>query len=172
MQGNAASPRKVATLDVTAALSAALGLILGLDPGFLAIVRLSLGVTLAAVAIAALIGLPLGALLALSRFPGRGVVIVLVNAMMGLPPVVAGLVVFLLLSRSGPLGALGLLFTPAAMIVAQALLVLPIHLFGDRALFGNFAKSFTVSFEPVPHPAVQGPLRDFATVPWHEAAVR
>ncbi len=53
-----------------------------------------------------------------------------------------------------------------------ALLVLPIHLFGDRALFGNFAKSFTVSFEPVPHPAVQGPLRDFATVPWHEAAVR
>jgi hypothetical protein len=53
-----------------------------------------------------------------------------------------------------------------------ALLVLPIHLFGDRALFGNFAKSFTVSFEPVPHPAVQGPLRDFATVPWHKAAVR
>jgi tungstate transport system permease protein len=113
-------------VDVTQALSAAFGLIIGFDPGFLAIVRLSLSVTLAAVVIAAVIGLPLGALLALSRFPGRGAVVVLTNAMMGLPPVVAGLVVFLLLSRSGPLGPLGLLFTPMAMVLAQALLVLPI----------------------------------------------
>ncbi|WP_131856236.1 ABC transporter permease [Bosea sp. BK604] len=98
----------------------------GLDPTFLAIVSLSLRVTLTAVFIAALIGLPLGAALALSRFPGRPAVIVCLNAMMGLPPVVAGLVVFLLLSRSGPLGPLGLLFTPTAMIVAQVILVVPI----------------------------------------------
>jgi tungstate transport system permease protein len=121
-------------LDVAAAFAAALALIVGLDPGFLAIVRLSLTVTLSAVVIAAVIGLPVGALIALSRFPGRGAVIVLVNAMMGLPPVVAGLVVFLLLSRSGPLGPLGLLFTPGAMIIAQALLVLPIVIAITRQL--------------------------------------
>ncbi|MFX5825198.1 ABC transporter permease, partial [Acinetobacter baumannii] len=74
------------------------------------------------------IGLPLGALLALARFPGRSVVVVVVNALMGLPPVVAGLMIFLFLSRSGPLGPLGLLFTPSAMVSAQALLVLPIIL--------------------------------------------
>jgi tungstate transport system permease protein len=73
-----------------------------------------------------LIGLPLGAALALARFPGRGAVIVVFNALMGLPPVVAGLVVYLLLSRSGPLGSLALLFTPTAMIIAQTLLILPI----------------------------------------------
>jgi tungstate transport system permease protein len=105
---------------------AAFGLVAGLDPGFLAIVGLSLRVTLSAVAIAAVVGLPLGAALALARFPGRAVVIVCLNALMGLPPVVAGLIVFLLLSRSGPFGPLGLLFTPTAMIVAQVLLVLPI----------------------------------------------
>jgi tungstate transport system permease protein len=113
-------------LDASAALSAAFGLIVGLDPGFLGIVGLSLAVTLTAVVIAALVGLPLGALLALARFPGRSVVVVLVNALMGLPPVVAGLVIYLLLSRSGPLGGLGLLFTPTAMVAAQAVLVLPI----------------------------------------------
>jgi tungstate transport system permease protein len=113
-------------MDVSAAFSAAFGLILGLDPQFLQIVGLSLRVTLASVLLAALIGLPLGALLAVSRFPGRSAVIVLVNGLMGLPPVVAGLIVFLALSRSGPLGGLSWLFTPAAMIVAQTLLVLPI----------------------------------------------
>ena len=112
--------------DATSAFSAALSLVASFDPRFIEIVLLSLRVTLSAVLVAALIGLPLGALLALSRFPGRSAVIVAVNAMMGLPPVVAGLVIFLLLSRSGPLGALGWLFTPAAMIVAQTLLVLPI----------------------------------------------
>lgn len=113
-------------MDVSSAFAAALGLIIGLDPAFGAIVGLSLTVTLTAVLIAAAIGLPLGALLGIARFPGRGGVIVLVNALMGLPPVVAGLVVFLALSRSGPLGALGLLFTPTAMVIAQTLLVLPI----------------------------------------------
>ncbi|MGL4285277.1 MAG: ABC transporter permease [Phreatobacter sp.] len=115
-------------MDVSAAFAAAIGLIVGLDPGFLAIVSLSLTVTLTAVLIAAVIGLPLGALLALARFPGRSVVVVVVNALMGLPPVVAGLMIFLFLSRSGPLGPLGLLFTPSAMVSAQALLVLPIIL--------------------------------------------
>ncbi|ATX67997.1 ABC transporter permease [Roseinatronobacter bogoriensis subsp. barguzinensis] len=90
------------------------------------IIGLSLRVTLSAVLIACLVGLPLGAALALSRFPGRGVVIVTFNALMGLPPVVAGLIVYLMLSRSGPLGALALLFTPTAMIIAQTLLILPI----------------------------------------------
>ena len=104
----------------------ALDLILAGDPALIAIVKLSLAVSLSAVFLATLIGLPAGALLALTRFRGREGVIVLINALMGLPPVVAGLAVYLLLSRSGPLGALGLLFTPAAMIVAQTILVTPI----------------------------------------------
>ena len=97
-----------------------------LDARLFAIVALSLQVSLAAVAVAALIALPLGAAVALFRFPGRRVVIVVLNGFMGLPPVVVGLVVYLLLSRAGPLGALGLLFTPPAMVIAQALLVTPI----------------------------------------------
>lgn len=113
-------------MDVTAAFSEALQLILGADAKFLQIVGLSLRVTLTAVLLAALIGLPLGAWLAISRFSGRAVVIVFVNGLMGLPPVVAGLVVFLLLSRAGPLGSWGLLFTPTAMVIAQTVLVLPI----------------------------------------------
>lgn len=96
------------------------------DATLFAIVRLSLAVSLSAVTIAVVVGLPLGAVLALTRFPGRSVLIVVLNGFMGLPPVVVGLAVYLLLSRSGPLGELGLLFTPAAMVVAQALLVLPI----------------------------------------------
>ena len=112
--------------DFVSAFAAAFGLIVGLDPAFLAVVGLSLKVTLSATLLAALVGLPLGALLGISRFRGRSAVIVVVNALMGLPPVVAGLVIFLLLSRSGPLGGLGLLFTPGAMIVAQTLLILPI----------------------------------------------
>jgi len=112
--------------DVTSAFSAAFDLVVGLDPAFVAVVLLSLKVTLTALALAAIVGLPLGALLGLARFPGRTAVVVLVNALMGLPPVVAGLAIYLLLSRSGPLGALGLLFTPAAMIAAQTLLILPI----------------------------------------------
>ena len=101
-------------------------LVLGGDPALYAIVRLSLFVSLSAAVLAACIGLPLGALLALARFPGRIVLIVVTNAFMGLPPVVVGLAVYLLLSRSGPLGSLGILFTPQAMIIAQTLLVLPI----------------------------------------------
>ena len=104
----------------------ALQLVLAGDPALLAIVRLSLVVSLSAVLCAALIGIPLGALIALTRFPGRAGVIVALNAMMGLPPVVVGLALYLALSRSGPLGSWGLLFTPQAMIVAQTVLVAPI----------------------------------------------
>lgn len=104
----------------------ALHLVLTGDPGLFAIVRLSLVVSLSAVLFAALIGVPLGALIALIRFPGREAVIVVLNALMGLPPVVVGLAVFLALSRSGPLGSWGLLFTPQAMIIAQTILVAPI----------------------------------------------
>ena len=104
----------------------ALRLIASGEPGFVGIVRLSLVVSLTAVAIGCLIGLPLGAGLALARFPGRAAVVVVFNALMGLPPVVAGLGLYLMLSRSGPLGGLGLLFTPPAMVLAQAVLILPI----------------------------------------------
>ena len=106
--------------------ASALDLIAGFDPRLWSIVRLSLIVTVSATAVAGLIGLPLGALVALTRFPGRNAVIVAFNGLMGLPPVVVGLLIFLLLSRSGPLGALGILFTPQAMIVAQAVLITPI----------------------------------------------
>lgn len=109
-----------------AAFTAALERVLTLDPALAEIVLLSLRVSLSAVLIAGVIGLPLGAAVALLRFPGRHVVTVLLNALMGLPPVVVGLVVYLFLSRSGPFGVLGLLFTPTAMIVAQVVLVTPI----------------------------------------------
>ena len=101
-------------------------LILNGDPALFAIVRLSLAVSLSAVALAALIGMPLAALLGLTRFPARSVLVVLLNALMGLPPVVVGLAVYLLLSRSGPLGAFGILFTPSAMVIAQTILSVPI----------------------------------------------
>jgi tungstate transport system permease protein len=104
----------------------ALSLVLSGDPELFSIVRLSLLVSLSAVSLAALVGFPLGALLALTRFPGREFAVVVINSLMGLPPVVVGLAVYLLLSRSGPLGEFGLLFTPQAMVVAQAILVTPI----------------------------------------------
>jgi tungstate transport system permease protein len=104
----------------------ALQLVLTGDPALIAIVRLSLIVSLSAVFFAALIGVPFGALIALTHFPGRQAVIVVLNALMGLPPVVVGLAVFLTLSRSGPLGSWGLLFTPQAMVIAQTVLVAPI----------------------------------------------
>jgi tungstate transport system permease protein len=107
-------------------MTEALRLLITLDPGLLQIVSLSLLVSLSAVVIAALFALPLGAFVAVAEFPGKRAVIVLLNGFMGLPPVIAGLFVYLMLSRAGPLGTFGLLFTPAAMTIAQALLVLPI----------------------------------------------
>jgi tungstate transport system permease protein len=104
----------------------AFDLILGCDPALYSVIGLSLTVSVSATLLAAASGLPLGALLALVRFPGRGMTVIVLNAFMGLPPVVVGLAMYLLLSRSGPLGFLGLLFTPQAMILAQAVLVMPI----------------------------------------------
>jgi tungstate transport system permease protein len=112
--------------DLGSAFATALRMVASADPAVARIVLLSLQVSLTAVAVAAVIGLPLGALLAVARFPGRQGVVVALNALMGLPPVVAGLLIYLLLSRSGPLGPLGLLFTPTAMVIAQAALIAPI----------------------------------------------
>lgn len=112
--------------DITDVLAAAGCLVLSGDPALIGIVSLSMGVSLTAVFLSAVFGLPCGAALAVLRFPGRHAAVVVVNALMGLPPVVAGLIVYLFLSRAGPLGGLGLLFTPAAMVIAQTVLVTPI----------------------------------------------
>jgi len=112
--------------DFSQSLASALSLIFSLDSELLGIVGLSLRVSLTASIVALLIGAPLGAWLAVVNFSGRQVLIVLINALLGLPPVVVGLVLYLLLSRSGPLGYAGLLFTPTAMVVAQTLLATPI----------------------------------------------
>jgi tungstate transport system permease protein len=112
--------------DFARSIGAAFTLIGETDAELLGIVGLSVRVSLTASIVALLIGAPFGALLAITRFRGRQVIIVLTNALLGLPPVVVGLALYLLLSRSGPLGAAGLLFTPAAMVIAQALLATPI----------------------------------------------
>jgi tungstate transport system permease protein len=113
-------------LGLSEAFHAALRQISVLDPQLIEIVGLSLKVTLTAVTIATIIGLPLGGALAVYRFPGRGALAAILNALMGLPPVVAGLIVYLLLSNAGPLGVLKLLYTPQAMIIAQVILITPI----------------------------------------------
>lgn len=112
--------------DIFDGMVQAFRLIMSLDADLLEIILLSLQVTLTAVAIGALLGMPLGAWLAVSRFRYRRMSIALLNALMGLPPVVVGLVVYILLSRSGPFGVFGLLFTPTAMIIAQVIIVTPI----------------------------------------------
>src|SRR6516165_8782520 len=142
--------------------SSALTLVFGGDPGLYAIVRLSLLVSLSATVLATFVALPIGAALALVRFPGRALVVVVINAFMGLPPVVVGLAVYLLLSRSGPLGFLGVLFTPSAMILAQALLVMPIIAALTRQtvedLWSEYSEELTAMRV--------GPLRRVATLLW------
>jgi tungstate transport system permease protein len=107
-------------------LMKAVSLLASFDPGLYSIISLSLKVSGLSVIIAALLGIPTGALCALGRFPGRGLLITVLNTLMGLPPVVAGLVVYLILSRSGPLGFMGLLYSPAAMVIAQTAIAFPI----------------------------------------------
>jgi tungstate transport system permease protein len=140
--------------EIWRAMASAGAMLWGMDPRMLEVIGLSLQVSLAAVAIAALIGLPLGAVVALQRFPGRRLTIVILNALMGLPPVVVGLLVYLMLSRSGPFGVLNLLFTPAAMIIAQVILVLPIIVSLSRetleTLWGEYEEA----------------LRSLAATPW------
>lgn len=132
--------------DFGQAITLALGLVASVDPDLIEIVGLSLHVSLTATGLACLIGLPLGAALAIARFRGRGAVLVLVNALMGLPPVVVGLVVYLHLSRAGPLGFLGLLYTPTAMIIAQTILITPIVVALSRQvledLWAEYAEQF------------------------------
>ena len=111
---------------ITDSLGIALRLVAGFDPRLVDIVALSLSVSLVATVLAACIGLPLGAAVGVARFPGRGIAIAILNALMGLPPVVVGLFVYLMLSRAGPLGHFGILFTPNAMVIAQTILIVPI----------------------------------------------
>ncbi|MBX6741197.1 MAG: ABC transporter permease [Acetobacteraceae bacterium] len=148
--------------DLASAASTALRLVATADPTVVQVVLLSLRVSLTAVAVAALIGLPLGALLAVARFPGRHGVIVVLNALMGLPPVVAGLLIYLLLSRSGPLGGLGLLFTPAAMVVAQATLITPIL----AALARQVLEGLWEEYEEQLRSFGAGPWRAVPTLLW------
>jgi tungstate transport system permease protein len=140
----------------------ALQLILTADPTLFAIVKLSLLISLSATLVAALVGLPLGALIALTRFRGREAVIVTLNALMGLPPVVVGLAIYLALSRSGPLGAWGLLFTPTAMVIAQTVLVLPII----AALARQTIEDLWVEYRDELAAMNVGPLRRISTLIW------
>jgi len=142
--------------------TSALQLVLTGDPALFAIVRLSLLVSLCAVLLAALIGVPFGALIALTRFRGRETIIVVLNALMGLPPVVVGLAVYLALSRSGPLGEFGLLFTPAAMVVAQTILVAPII----AALSRQTVEDLWVEYRDELAAMNVGPARRIATLIW------
>jgi tungstate transport system permease protein len=142
--------------------ASAFELLLTGDPALLAIVRLSLVVSLSAVAVAALVGVPFGAALALTRFAGREAVVVMLNALMGLPPVVVGLAVYLLLSRSGPLGAWGLLFTPQAMIVAQTILVAPIIAALTRQTIEDLSSEYRDELAAMD----VGPLGRIATLIW------
>lgn len=139
-------------------ISEALGLILSLDPALMEIIWLTMKVSLTAVLISAMIGLPIGAALAIKRFPGRTGIVVLLNSLMGLPPVVVGLVIYLLLSRAGPFGVLGLLFSPAAMIIAQTVLITPIV----AALSRQIVASMWVSYREQ--------LLSFGATPGQQAA--
>jgi tungstate transport system permease protein len=140
----------------------ALQLVLSGDPALFAIVRLSLIVSLTAAAAAAVVGVPFGATVALTRFPGREAVIVILNALMGLPPVVVGLAVYLLLSRSGPLGSWGLLFTPQAMVIAQAILIAPIIAALTRQTIEDLWSEYRDEFAALD----VGPARRVATLIW------
>jgi tungstate transport system permease protein len=148
--------------EISAAFGSAFGLIVSGDPELAQIVRLSLAISLSAVALAAVLGMPLGAALALFRFPGRGALVILLNACMGLPPVVVGLFVYLMLSRAGPLGELGLLFTPSAMVIAQAILVTPII----AALTRQTVEDLYAEYREQLRSLGVGPLRAIPTLLW------
>ncbi len=140
----------------------ALHLVLSGDPALIAIVRLSLTVSLSTVFFAALIGVPFGAWMALIRFPGREAAIILLNAMMGLPPVVVGLAIFLLLSRSGPFGEFGILFTPKAMVIAQTILIAPIIAALVRQTVEDLWAEYREEFDAMN----VGPARRIVTLIW------
>jgi tungstate transport system permease protein len=142
--------------------SAASNLVLSLDASLFQVIGLSLMVSLSAVALGALIGVPFGAFIALNTFPGRAFIVVAINALMGLPPVVVGLVVYLALSRSGPLGTWGILFTPQAMVIAQTILVTPII----AALTRQTIADYWVEYKDELTAMNVGPFRRAATLIW------
>ncbi len=143
-------------------LGEAFGLILAWDSDLIEIIGLSLRVTLTAVAISCVIGLPLGAAVGAFRFPGRAAAIVVLNALMGLPPVVVGLIAYLMLSAAGPLGPLGLLYTPAAMIIAQTILVTPIVAALSRQVVEDYYREYAEQFDSLG----VGPLDRVAALLW------
>ena len=143
-------------------LGEAVSLILAWDPDLVEIIGLSLRVTLTAVAFACIIGLPLGALVGAFSFPGRTAATVVLNALMGLPPVVVGLIVYLILSAAGPLGPLGLLYTPAAMIIAQTILVTPIVAALTRQVVEDLHREYAEQFSSLQ----VGPFDRVAALLW------
>ena len=143
-------------------LGEALGLILAWDSDLMEIIGLSLRVTLTAVAISCAIGLPLGAAVGAFRFPGRTAAIVILNALMGLPPVVVGLIAYLMLSAAGPLGPLGLLYTPAAMIIAQTILVTALVAALSRQIVEDYYREYAEQFDSLG----VGPLDRVAALLW------
>ena len=148
--------------DLGLAAQQALALIGSLDATLVGIVLLSLQVSLTAIVFSSAIGLPLGAAIAVERFPGRQTVIVALNALMGLPPVVVGLLVYLILSRAGPLGELGILFTPAAMIIAQTVLIVPIIAALSRQVIEDAWQEYQEQLRSLG----AGPIRAAATLIW------
>ena len=143
-------------------LGEAVGLILAWDPDLIEIIGLSLRVTLTAVAVACVIGLPLGAVVGAFSFPGRTAVAVVLNALMGLPPVVVGLIVYLMLSAAGPLGPLGLLYTPTAMIIAQTIIVAPIVAALTRQVVEDLHREYAEQFSSLE----VGPFDRVAALLW------
>jgi tungstate transport system permease protein len=148
--------------QIASAFDTAIALLVSLDADLVQIVVLSLKVSVVAVLLAAVIGLPLGAAVALLQFPGRRFVAVTLNALMGLPPVVVGLAVYLILSRSGPLGVLGLLFSPTAMIIAQCLLVTPIVAALSRQVVEDLWQEYREQLRSLG----AGPARAIPTLLW------
>jgi tungstate transport system permease protein len=138
--------------DFSQAFSLAFELVISADPDLLEIILLSLQVSLTAVAIACLIGLPLGTAVAMGRFRGRTAVIILLNALMGLPPVVVGLLIYLLLSNAGPLGWMQLLYTPTAMIIAQTVLITPIVAALSREIVEQLSDEYAEQFRSLSVP--------------------
>jgi tungstate transport system permease protein len=148
--------------DILVAANEAGRMITQLDAALVEIVVLSLQVSITAVLISSALGLPLGAAIAVGRFPGRKTLIVILNAMMGLPPVVVGLVVYLFLSRAGPLGELGILFTPTAMVIAQTVLITPIV----AALSRQVLEDAWLDYQEQLRSLGAGPLTSALTLLW------
>jgi tungstate transport system permease protein len=148
--------------DFAAAIAEALRLIAGFDANLAEIVILSLKVSVSATILGAAIGLPLGALIAIASFPGRALAILLINAMMGLPPVVVGLIVYLMLSNAGPMGSFGLLYSPTAMVIAQTVIVTPII----AALARQTIEDLRSEYDEQLRALGVGPLRAVPTLLW------